>query len=173
MRYGPRALAGSWLAAAGFFLAACGTSTPGLLSGQQASALNASLNRVNHKFNSHQCIAAQTQAERLRAQIQQLPSGVSPTVRRSLAKGALTVEQYVAQDCTQQPTQNPPTPTTTSTPSTTTQPTAPPPKTKTKTTGTTTDPSATPPSNAGTKPKDHGKGNPHGNGNGNPHDGGD
>jgi hypothetical protein len=173
MRYGPRALAGSWLAAAGFFLAACGSSTPGLLSSQQAGALNAALDRVNHKLNNHHCIAAQTQAERLRAQIEQLPTGVSPTVRRSLAKGALTVEQYVAQDCTQQPIQNTPTPTTTSTPTTTTQPTAPQPTTKTKTTGTTTDPGATPPSNAGTKTKDHGKGNPQGNGNGNPHGGGD
>ncbi len=166
MRHGPRALAGSCLAAAVFFVAACGSSTPGLLTSQQAGALNAQLDRINHKFSRHHCTAAQGAAQNLKTRVAQLPASVSPTVRSALAKGALTVEQYVAQDCVQQSTQStapappaPPTPTTTQTAP------PPPPKTKTKTTGTTTNPGATPPSNAGNKPKDHGNGNPHSQGN--------
>jgi cell division septation protein DedD len=141
-------------------LAACGSSTPGLLSSDQAGTLNAALDRVNTKFHRHHCAAAQNAAERLRGQIAHLPNSVNPTVRRALAQGALTVEQYVAQDCVQQPVQTAPA---TPTPPTTTQaaPTPAPPKPKTKTTQTTTNPGATPPSNAGNKPKNngHGKGN--------------
>jgi hypothetical protein len=164
MRMRPRALAGTLLAAAGLFLAACGSSTPGLLSSQQAGALNAALDRVGHKFNRHHCTSAQAQAVRLRTQIAHLPTSVDATVRSALAKGALTVEQYVAQDCVPQPLQTAPAPTTTLTPTTTTTTQSAPAPPKQKTTGTTTNPGATPPPNTGTKPKGHGHGNPQGGG---------
>lgn len=147
MRYAPRALVGGWLAAASFFVAACASTTRGLLTTQQAGTLNTTLDRISHTFNDHDCVTAQAEAETLRTRIAQLPRSVSPTVRNALSAGALTVEQYVVQDCVQplfQPA--PPPPGLTTTQSTPTPPT-------TQTTGTTTNPGATPPPNTGSKPK--------------------
>jgi hypothetical protein len=158
MRYAPRALAGGFVTAAALLVVACGSSALGLLSSEQAGALNAALDRVNAKLNHHHCVAAQNQAANFRRSIAQLPGSVSPTVRRSLDQGALTIEQYVAQDCVEQPAPAPPPPAATPTTSTHTAPSPPP-----KKTGTTTNPNATPPPNAGTKAKGHGHGpKPHG-----------
>jgi hypothetical protein len=151
MRYAPRVLAGGWVAAAGLFATACGSSAPGLLSSQQAAQLNAALDRISARFSHHHCTAAQNQAANLRRRVEQLPASVNRNVRQSLQQGALTVEQYVAQDCIQQPTPAAPAP-----PVTTSTHTTPPPPPKT--TGTTTNPNATPPPNPGTKPKGHGHG---------------
>jgi cell division septation protein DedD len=163
MRHAPRALAGGALAAAALILAACGSSTPGLLSSQQAGVLNAALNGVNRNFNHGHCVKAQTHAEALRRHIAQLPSSVNHRIRTSLGQGARTVEQYVAQDCVQQHAVTPPPIVTTPPPTTTTKtkpnttPTPPP-----TTVGTTTNPGATPPPNPGNKGKGHGHGHDHG-----------
>lgn len=143
MRPAPRAIVGGCLAAATLILAACGSSTPGLLSSKQASLLNAALDGVTTNFDQGHCVSAQTHAELLRRHVAQLPSSVDRRVRNSLGQGALTVEQYVAQDCVQHHAPAPP-PVTTATPPPTTT------KAKPKTTpsqpttvGTTTNPGAT------------------------------
>lgn len=166
MRHAPRALAGGALAAAALILAACGSSTPGLLSSQQASVLNGALNGINRNFKHGHCVSAQTHAAALRRHIAQLPSSVDPRIRSSLGQGALTVEQYVAQDCVpHHAVAPPPIVTTTPPPTTTKSAPAPPPKT----TGTTTNPGgATPPPNPG----NNGRGHDHGHGHGQDHQGG-
>jgi hypothetical protein len=145
MRFAPRALAGGPVAAAALILAACGSTTPGMLSSQQASVLNGALNAVNENFNHGQCVSAQTHAETLRRQVAQLPSSVDPRIRSSLSQGALTLEQYVTQGCVEHHQSTPPPVTTTPPPPTTTKTapkttTPPPPPT---TTPTTTNPGAT------------------------------
>lgn len=152
MRLAPRALAGGTLAAVALILAACGSSTPGLLSSQQAGVLNAALNGVNKNFNHGHCVKAQAHAESLRRRVAQLPSSVDQRIRSSLGQGARTVEQYVAQDCVQHHAAAPPPPVTTPPPATTTHSTPSPPPT---TVGTTTNPGATTPSGPGNNGKGH------------------
>ena len=154
MRPAPRALLGGLLATAALVPAACGGSSGGLLSSQQAAALNASLSRIRTSLNRHHCTAAQSEAGALRAQIKQLPSSVSPTVRNSIDQGVVTVQNLLAQRCIQQST-TPTAPVTPTPPPTTTKhkPKPPPPPPTTITT--TTNP-ATPPSNPGSNPHKHG-----------------
>lgn len=142
MRLAPRALAGGPVAAAALILAACGSSIPGLLSSQQASVLNGTLNAVNQNLTRGHCVSAQTHAEALRRHIAQLPSSVNPKIRSSLSQSALTLEQYVTQGCVQHHSAVPPPVTTTTPPPTTTKTT---PKTTTATPPPTTTPTTTNP----------------------------
>jgi hypothetical protein len=171
MRNAPRALAGGWLAALALSLAACGSSSSGLLSGQQAASLKAALDQVHASLRSHDCAAAESQAAALKARVEQLPDSVNPRVRDSLARGADTVKRLVVQDCTAAPattptpTQTTPPPTTPTTTTTTPTPTTP--ATTPSTTGTTTGPTTpTAPTKPGPPPGHGPPGKGHGNGHG-------
>lgn len=160
-------------------LTACGSSSSGLLSGQEAASLNAALHQVRTALDGHDCTTAQSEAAALKSRIAQLPSSVNGTVRASLEHGATTVERLVSSDCPQTPTTaatqtTPPPATTTTTTTTTITTTAPPPpkKPKHKTTPATT------PTGPGTttgpgNSHGHGNGNGHGNGGGDGQGGGD
>lgn len=164
MRLVPRALSAGPIAVLAISLAACGSSV-GLLSGQQASSLRASLDQVETALDQHDCSVAESHAIALESDIARLPSSVNGTVRSSLEQGVSTVKRLVAQDCNQAATttQAQPPPTTTTTTTTTTTP--PPPKTTT--TSTTPATTSTQPGSTTTTTPGQGHGNGHGNGNGN------
>ena len=111
MRYAPRALLAGGLGFAASFLVACGGSS-GLLSGDQAIALNGQLDQISSAVQSGNCGAAVNASAALNNAVQTLPATVNPTLRRNLSQGASTIAELARKDCRSRPPRPPPRPTT-------------------------------------------------------------
>lgn len=98
MGYGSRAFLAGGLGFAVAFVVACGGQN-GLLSGNQASNLDAQLNSISSAIDSGQCGAAANAAQSFGNQIAALPSNVNKTLVQNLGQGAATVSQLAARDC--------------------------------------------------------------------------
>ncbi len=130
MRYGARAFLAGSLGFAVAFVVACGSGN-GLLSGNQASTLNAELTSISNAIGSRDCASAQAAANRFSSELANLPKGVSTTLINNLDQGILTVGALAQRACssssststTSSSSTSSTTPTTTTTNPTTTNPT--------------------------------------------------
>ena len=149
MRYGARAFLAGSLGFAVAFVVACGSGN-GLLSGNQASTLNAELTSISNAVGNSDCASAQAAANRFSSELANLPKGVSTTLINNLDQGILTVGALAQKECssssstssTSSSSSSSSTPTTTTTPPTTTTPTT--------TTTTTTSPTSSSTSSSAT-----------------------
>ena len=154
MRYGARAFLAGSLGFAVAFVVACGSGS-GLLSGNQASTLNAELTSVSNAIGNGDCASAQAAANRFSSELANLPKGVSTTLINNLDQGILTVGALAQKECssssstssTSSSSSSSSTPTTTTTTPTTTTPTT---TTTTSPTSSSTSSSATNTSSSGT-----------------------
>ncbi len=126
MRSPLRALLAGSLGLASAFLVACGGGS-GLLSGRQASSLNAQLDQVSAAVSSGDCGTATDAANQFVTLVSTLPPSVNRTLVNNLKQGASTVAVLAARDChqtstatTSSTTSSSTTTTTSSTPTTTT-----------------------------------------------------
>lgn len=153
MRYGARAFLAGSLGFAVAFVVACGSGS-GLLSGNQASTLNAQLTSISNAIGNGNCTSAQAAANRFSSELANLPRGVSTTLINNLDQGILTVGALAQKACssssssssTSSSSTSSTTPTTTTTTTTTTNPTT----TTTSPSTTTSSSSATNTSSSGT-----------------------
>lgn len=138
-------LAGGLGFAVAWAVAACGGSSAGLLSGNQANNLNNQLSQVSDALAAGRCAAAGNAARQFVVEVSNLPNTINSTLRENLDNGASTISQLVVPQCHPVSSQTTTTPTTTSTPTTTTtQTTTTAPTTTTSTTPTTTTTTTTP-----------------------------
>jgi hypothetical protein len=149
-------LAGSLSLAVGF-VAGCGGSGAGLLTGSQASALQNQLNQVSSALSAGHCADVQTATRNLAGQVSDLPSTVNANLRQALSSEANQVNSLSVSQChpattttttSSTPTTTATTTTTPTTHTTTTTTTATNTNTNTNTTTTTTP--ATTPTTTGT-----------------------
>ncbi len=98
MGLGARAFLAASLGFAAAFVVACGGNN-GLLSGDQASNLNAQLTSLSSAVASGQCGAAAAAAQRFSDLIGGLPRNVNTTLIQNLGQGAETISQLAARDC--------------------------------------------------------------------------
>ena len=112
MRFLPRAILAGGTGFAVSLLAACGGGGNGLLSGGQASVLQARLDQISSAVSARNCLRVDRKSQRLASAVGSLPASVNLTVRNNLAQGAHTVAVLAMKECQ--------TPTTTSTAKTTT-----------------------------------------------------
>jgi hypothetical protein len=98
MRYGARAFLAGSLGFAVAFVVACGSGN-GLLSGNQASTLNAELTSISNAIGSRDCTSAQAAANRFSSELANLPKGVSTTLINNLDQGILTVGALAQRAC--------------------------------------------------------------------------
>jgi hypothetical protein len=146
MRHAPRALLAGGLGFAVSVLVACGGGS-GLLSADQASTLNGTLDRLAAAVAAGQCGTASGAINQLTNAVANLPATVSTTLQANLNQGASTVAQLSIRDCQNAKTTTTPTTstaTTTQTTATQTTTTAPPTNTTTTPVPTTTTPATTP-----------------------------
>jgi hypothetical protein len=158
------------------FVAGCGASGAGLLTGDQSSALQNQLNRISSALSAGDCSTVRNATRSLADQVASLPATVNANLRQALDSEANQVSTLSVQQCHPvQATTTPTTPTTTtSTQTTTTQTTTTPTtQTQTTTTPTTTTPATTPTTpgtnsgGGGLPGTGDGAGGGNGNGNGN------
>jgi hypothetical protein len=142
MGYGSRAFLAGGLGFAVAFVVACGGQND-LLSGSQASNLNAQLNSISSAIDSGQCGAAANAAQSFGNQIAALPSNVNKTLVQNLGQGAATVSQLAVRDCQSSSSSTSTSSTSTSTTTTTTTPTTSSSTTSTPTTSTSSSSSST------------------------------
>lgn len=135
MGYDSRAFLAGGLGFAVAFVVACGGQND-LLSGNQASNLNAQLNSISSAVASGQCGAASNAAQSFGNDIAALPPNVNKTLVQNLGQGAATVSQLAARDCQSSSSSTSTSSTSTSTTSTTTTPTTSSSTTSTPTTST-------------------------------------
>jgi len=90
-------------------LVACGGSTAGYLSSDQASGPKDRLTSISGALSSNDCRAAIAQTGKLARDVADLPPTVSPVLRANLIQGASTIARLTPRDCVAQKT----TPTTT------------------------------------------------------------
>jgi hypothetical protein len=102
MGHGARALLAASLGFAAAFVVACGSSN-GLLSGDQANALNAQLAAVSSAVDAGRCAHAAAAAQRFSNLVGQLPRNVNTTLIQNLGQGAETVSELVANHCSSNP----------------------------------------------------------------------
>ena len=142
------------LGAASAVLVACGSSSsPHLLSAARADRLQSALDSLRGAVDSHQCLQASDEAQRLIDEITSLPNTTSPALRRRLADGAANLRRRAAIDCLKTQTVTTPTVTeTTTTQTTTTETTTTPTTTTTTPTTTTTTPTTSTPTTTTTTP---------------------
>jgi hypothetical protein len=133
------------------FVAGCGGSSAGLLTGNQASALQNELNRISSALSGGDCGTVRRGTRSLADQVASLPATVNANLRQALDSEANQVSTLSVQQCHPvQTTTTPTTPTTTTSTQTTTTPTTTTPTTTTPTTTTPTTPPATTPTTPGT-----------------------
>lgn len=141
MRYAPRAILAGGLGFAVACAAACGGGS-GLLAGDQSISLSGQADQISSAVQSGNCGAATNASAALLDDVQSLPVGVNPTLRRNLNQGATTIAELAREDCRQHTVTKSTTPTTsstrTSTPTTTTSTTTTSTSTSTPTTTSTT-----------------------------------
>lgn len=151
MRYAPRAILAGGLGFAVACVAACGGGS-GLLAGDESISLNGQAEEISSAVQSGNCGAATNASAALQDDVQKLPAGVNPTLRRNLSQGAATIARLAQKDCRQSTETTSSTPTTTSTstststttPSTTSTSTSTSTPTTTSTTSTTSSTATTP-----------------------------
>ncbi len=102
MGHGARPFLAASLGFAAAFVVACGSSN-GLLSGDQASGLNAQLAAISSAVSAGRCAHAAVAAQRFGDLVGQLPRNVNTTLIRNLGQGAETVSELVANHCTNRP----------------------------------------------------------------------
>jgi hypothetical protein len=153
MGYLPRALLAGGIGFAVSFLAACGGGA-GLLSGNQAGALQNTLNQLSSAVSSHHCQQAASRGEALQTAVLNLPGTVNVTLKQDLVKGTAKATSLALKSCAKTTPQTTSTATTsstaTSTPTTTSTTTSTP--TTTPTTPTTTPTTPTTPTTTPTTP---------------------
>jgi hypothetical protein len=151
MRNVYRALLAGSLGFSVAFVAGCGSGA-GLLSGNQASALQNQLQQISSALSAGRCGAVRSGTQSLASQVASLPTTVNEKLRQALDSEASQVATLAVQQChpptkTQTTTTTTPT-TSTPTTTTTTQTTT----TSTTTTPTTTTPTTTTPATTTTTP---------------------
>lgn len=118
-------------AAAAVALVSCGGDTEGLLPGQSADEIVSNLNQVEQDAVNGDCASAQSAADEVRQQIDDLGGDVNTQLKARLRDGAARLQQLVSTTC-EEDTATTPTVEPTTTEKTTTE------KTTTKSTTTTT-----------------------------------
>jgi len=98
MRYVSRALQAGGLGLAALFLAACGSGS-GLLSSGQGSELTAELNQASTDVSNGECAGADTLIGNVQTQVANLPGSVNPTLVSDLDRAARTVLALANRDC--------------------------------------------------------------------------
>jgi hypothetical protein len=132
------------------FVAGCGASGAGLLTGDQASGLQNQLNRISSALSAGNCGAVRNATRGLAAQVASLPAAVNGNLREAIVSEANQVNNLSVQQCRPVTTPKPQTTPTTTTPTTSTPTTTPTTPTQTTTTPTTTTTTpATPPTTPG------------------------
>src|SRR5438105_9467052 len=151
MRHAPRALLAGGLGFAASLLVACGGGG-GLLTGGQSANLNSRLDSVAAAVDARHCSSASRAVVQFSNDVNDLPAGLNPTLRRNLLQGASTVGALALREC-QATSSTSSTTSSTSTTSTTTTTTTP--STSSTTTGstsTTTPSTSTTPATSTTTP---------------------
>lgn len=151
MRTLHRALLAGSLGLVVAFVAGCGGGA-GLLSGDQASALQNQLDKVSSALSAGHCANVRSATRALADQVASLPSTINATLRQDLDQGASQVSTLAVQQCRPATNTNttPTTPATTTTTTPTTTATTTTPTTPTTTTPATTSTPATTPTTPGT-----------------------
>ena len=143
MRNSHRALLAGTLSLAVAFVAGCGGSGTGLLTGSQASALQDQLNQVSSALSAGHCADVQAATRSLANQVASLPDTVSSSLRQALTGEANQVSSLSVTQC-HPATSTSTTPATTPTTTSTTTPTTSTHTNTTPTTPTTTNTNTTP-----------------------------
>jgi hypothetical protein len=89
-------------------MSSCGEDSNAGLSGERASDLRSTLNRVEDDVSGGDCTGAAQQAGEFRQEVASLPSRVNSDLRDALERSATRLESLVSEQCQAAPAEEPP-----------------------------------------------------------------